>query len=87
MRRVEENQLSVSFESKYQDEIAQVGFQFNRMMAEIKTLIEDVRKNEEGKRQAEIRALTAQMEPHFLYNTLIRFTANPLWVKTMMSMR
>ncbi|MBT2288715.1 sensor histidine kinase [Paenibacillus albidus] len=70
MRRVEENQLSVSFESKYNDEIAQVGFQFNRMMAEIKTLIEDVRENEEGKRHAEIRALTAQMEPHFLYNTL-----------------
>ncbi|MRN56030.1 sensor histidine kinase [Paenibacillus monticola] len=70
MRRVEENQLSVSFESKYNDEIAQVGFQFNRMMEEIKNLIEDVRTNEEGKRHAEIRALTAQMEPHFLYNTL-----------------
>lgn len=79
MRRVEENQLSVSFESKYQDEIAQVGFQFNRMMAEIKTLIEDVRKNEEGKRQAEIRALTAQMEPHFLYNTL-----NTIYCKSVM---
>ncbi|WP_084146583.1 sensor histidine kinase [Paenibacillus wynnii] len=70
MRRVEENQLSVSFESKYNDEIAQVGFQFNRMMNEIKNLIDDVRTNEEGKRHAEIRALTAQMEPHFLYNTL-----------------
>lgn len=79
MRRVEENQLSVSFESKYDDEIAQVGFQFNRMMAEIKTLIQDVRKNEEGKRQAEIRALTAQMEPHFLYNTL-----NTIYCKSVM---
>ncbi|UQZ37610.1 two-component sensor histidine kinase [Paenibacillus sp. PK3_47] len=79
MRRVEENQLSVSFESKYNDEIAQVGFQFNRMMEEIKTLIRDVRMNEEGKRQAEIRALTAQMEPHFLYNTL-----NTIYCKSVM---
>lgn len=70
MRRVEENQLGVTYESKYQDEIAQVGYQFNRMMSEIKALIEDVRLKEEGKREAEIRALTAQMEPHFLYNTL-----------------
>jgi len=79
MRRVEENQLSVSFESKYNDEIAQVGFQFNRMMDEIRTLIEDVRSNEEGKRHAEIRALTAQMEPHFLYNTL-----NTIYCKSVM---
>lgn len=79
MRRVEENQLSVSFESKYNDEIAQVGFQFNRMMAEIKTLIEDVRQKEKGKRHAEIRALTAQMEPHFLYNTL-----NTIYCKSVM---
>ncbi|OMF87404.1 sensor histidine kinase [Paenibacillus sp. FSL R7-0273] len=79
MRRVEENQLGVTFESRYQDEIAQVGFQFNRMMAEIKALIQDVRKNEEGKRHAEIRALTAQMEPHFLYNTL-----NTIYCKSVM---
>jgi two-component system sensor histidine kinase YesM len=79
MRRVEENQLSVTFESKYNDEIAQVGFQFNRMMGEIKTLIEDVKLNEEGKRHAEIRALTAQMEPHFLYNTL-----NTIYCKSVM---
>ncbi|KAI7246968.1 hypothetical protein KC345_g12015, partial [Hortaea werneckii] len=70
MRRVEENQLSVVYESRYEDEIAQVGFQFNRMMSEIKALIEDVKSKEEDKRHAEIRALTAQMEPHFLYNTL-----------------
>ncbi|KHL91417.1 histidine kinase [Paenibacillus sp. IHB B 3415] len=79
MRRVEENQLSVVYESRYEDEIAQVGFQFNRMMSEIKALIEDVKSKEEDKRQAEIRALTAQMEPHFLYNTL-----NTIYCKSVM---
>lgn len=79
MRRVEENQLSVVYESRYDDEIAQVGFQFNRMMSEIKALIEDVKSKEEDKRHAEIRALTAQMEPHFLYNTL-----NTIYCKSVM---
>ncbi|WP_405109075.1 sensor histidine kinase [Paenibacillus sp. FSL K6-1217] len=79
MRRVEENQLSVVFESRYDDEIAQVGYQFNRMMSEIKELIEDVKSKEKDKRHAEIRALTAQMEPHFLYNTL-----NTIYCKSVM---
>ncbi|SET89616.1 sensor histidine kinase [Paenibacillus sp. NFR01] len=79
MRRVEENQLGVTYESRYKDEIAQVGFQFNRMMAEIKALIADVKTKEEDKRHAEIRALTAQMEPHFLYNTL-----NTIYCKSVM---
>lgn len=79
MRRVEENQLSVVYESRYEDEVAQVGFQFNRMMSEIKALIADVKSKEEDKRHAEIRALTAQMEPHFLYNTL-----NTVYCKSVM---
>ncbi|MFD0714561.1 sensor histidine kinase [Paenibacillus sp. GCM10027626] len=70
MREVEDNRLSVRFESKSQDEVAQVGFQFNRMLDEITRLIQDVKAGEAGKREAEMRALTAQMEPHFLYNTL-----------------
>lgn len=79
MRRVEENQLSVVYESRYEDEVAQVGFQFNRMMSEIQALIADVKTKEEDKRHAEIRALTAQMEPHFLYNTL-----NTIYCKSVM---
>jgi two-component system sensor histidine kinase YesM len=70
MRRVEDNQLSVRFESKYKDEVAQVGFQFNGMLDEINRLIADVKYSEQGKREAQLKALTAQMEPHFLYNTL-----------------
>ncbi|MEK3916405.1 sensor histidine kinase [Paenibacillus sp. FSL H7-0331] len=70
MRKVEDNQLSVRFESRYTDEVAQVGFQFNRMLDEINQLIGNVKFSEQEKRKAEIKALTAQMEPHFLYNTL-----------------
>ncbi|NQX68714.1 sensor histidine kinase [Paenibacillus alba] len=70
MKRVEENDLSVRFESVYKDEVSQVGFRFNSMLDEIKQLIEDVKNRERDKRKAEIKALSAQMDPHFFYNTL-----------------
>lgn len=70
MKRVEDNDLTVRFESVYKDEVSQVGFRFNRMLDEIKQLIEDVKNRERDKRKAEIKALSAQMDPHFFYNTL-----------------
>lgn len=79
MREVEDTRLSVRFQSRAMDEVAQVGFQFNRMLDEINRLIDDVRTSEMGKRKAEMRALTAQMEPHFLYNTL-----NTIYCKSVM---
>lgn len=79
MREVENNRLTVRFESKSRDEVAQVGFQFNKMLDEITQLIQNVRDSEEGKREAQMRALTAQMEPHFLYNTL-----NTIYCKAVM---
>ncbi|MDF2657594.1 MAG: histidine kinase [Paenibacillus sp.] len=70
MKRVEHNDLNVRYASHYRDEVAQVGYRFNRMLDEIKRLIQDVTDGEREKRKAEIKALTAQMDPHFLYNTL-----------------
>jgi two-component system sensor histidine kinase YesM len=70
MKRVEHNDLDVRFHSLYQDEVSQVGMRFNSMLEEIKKLIAKVRWGEEEKRKTEIKALSAQMEPHFLYNTL-----------------
>ncbi|MGO4546992.1 sensor histidine kinase [Paenibacillus sp. 2TAB23] len=70
MKRVEENDLSVRFESEYKDEVSQVGFRFNRMLDEIQQLIADMKIREREKRKAEIKALSAQMDPHFFYNTL-----------------
>ncbi len=70
MRRVEGNDLAARFESRSQDELAQVGFRFNRMLAQIVLLIDEVKTAEANKRASEIKALSAQMDPHFLYNTL-----------------
>lgn len=70
MRSVEQNNLEVRFTTKYQDEVAHVGNQFNRMVTEISTLIDEVKEAEHEKRKMEIKALQAQIDPHFLYNTL-----------------
>lgn len=70
MKRVEGNDLAARFESCSEDELAQVGFRFNRMLEQIVRLIDEVKEAEAGKRTTEIKALSAQMDPHFLYNAL-----------------
>ncbi len=70
MRRAGDNDLGVRFESGGNDEVAQVGKQFNRMLEQIAQLIEMNQRVEKDKHKAEIKALQAQIDPHFLYNTL-----------------
>ncbi|THF77830.1 sensor histidine kinase [Cohnella fermenti] len=70
MKRVESNDLTARFESRSGDELGQVGLRFNRMLEQIVVLIDEVTEAQTHKRTAEIKALSAQMDPHFLYNTL-----------------
>lgn len=70
MRQVENNRLDVRFTSKFDDEVSQVGHKFNRMLEELEALIDEVKEAEGEKRRMEIKALQAQIDPHFLYNTL-----------------
>lgn len=51
-------------------EIRQLDKSFNSMIIQIKELLEMYREEEEQLREAERKALEAQMNPHFLYNTL-----------------
>lgn len=70
MSRVEQEDLSARFQSPFQDEIGEAGRKFNQMLDRIGELIVEVKDTEKEKRKAEIKALQAQIEPHFLYNTL-----------------
>ena len=70
MKKAEEGDLSVRFETKYNDEIGQLGNSFNNMIEKIKNLINLVYVEQKRKREAELKILESQIKPHFLYNTL-----------------
>lgn len=70
MMQTEKGNFDVCFNSKYNDEIGQLGNTFNNMVKKIKDLINIVQIEEKNKRKAEIGVLQAQIKPHFLYNTL-----------------
>jgi two-component system, sensor histidine kinase YesM len=52
------------------DEITELGMSFNIMIGKIKELLDSKLKEQENLKKAELRALQAQVNPHFLYNTL-----------------
>lgn len=70
MKKAEEGDLTVQFLEERQDEIGDLGHSFNAMMVEINNLLQLVYKEQKSKREAELKMLQSQINPHFLYNTL-----------------
>ncbi|MEG1138311.1 MAG: sensor histidine kinase [Lachnospiraceae bacterium] len=60
----------VKIDMEENNEIGRLGNSFNVMSCEIKNLMEQNIEEQKQKRKAEMRALQAQIQPHFLYNTL-----------------
>lgn len=60
----------VRFLPEGRDEINELGRTINNMLDQINELIEKIEKEQEEKRSIELRALFAQIRPHFLLNTL-----------------
>lgn len=70
MKKVEEGELDVSIVSKGRDEIGKLMDSFNYMVKKIHQLAEEQYQSGKEIKNAELKALQAQINPHFLYNTL-----------------
>lgn len=70
MSSVEKGDMNVNFDISCDDEIGRLGLSFNKMVKEINRLIEEVYVKQYLIKDAEFRTLKAQVNPHFLYNTL-----------------
>lgn len=70
MKLLEEQQFSARVVVEGNDEIGLLARQFNTMAEKIQSLIEEVYLVNLRKKELELRSLHAQVNPHFLYNTL-----------------
>lgn len=70
MQKVQEGILDVEVDPGQEDEIGQIITSFNEMCDKLNTYVNLVYQAEIARKDAQINALQAQINPHFLYNTL-----------------
>lgn len=70
MKQVRDENLDVTVPVKVMDEFGELALSFNHMTGRIHELVEMVYKSRILEREAELKAWEAQINPHFLYNTL-----------------
>jgi two-component system sensor histidine kinase YesM len=70
MRLTASGYLEAKVKPDGNDEIADLGQSFNIMVEQIKELLEQSIREQQQLQKAELRTLQAQINPHFLYNTL-----------------
>ncbi|MCJ8012267.1 histidine kinase [Paenibacillus sp. KQZ6P-2] len=70
MKMVEDGDLTVVVSAHSKDEIGQLTHRFGSMLKQINQLISEVYQTKITQKAAELKALQAQINPHFLYNSL-----------------
>ncbi|MFP4660762.1 MAG: sensor histidine kinase [Halanaerobiales bacterium] len=69
-QRAANNDLTVKIVTHGEDEIAQLGKSFNKMIKRINKLMEQNIEEQKMLRELEMESLDNQIKPHFIYNTL-----------------
>jgi two-component system, sensor histidine kinase YesM len=77
MRAVRKGDVSRRAVLPNKDEISDAADAFNRMMNQLEELMKNIRLQEAAKHEAEQNVLAAQIQPHFIYNSIsaIRYMA------------
>ncbi|MBP5725532.1 MAG: sensor histidine kinase, partial [Clostridia bacterium] len=70
VRRIAEGNFGDRVKGMNVEELRELGEQVNQMADRLETLIAEIRRNQDHLARAELRTLQAQINPHFLYNTL-----------------
>lgn len=70
MKKAEKGNFDIKVDIESSNEIGELSRAFNIMIVKIKELMNQNVKEQELKRKSELKALQAQINPHFLYNTL-----------------
>lgn len=70
VKRIQSGETQLRMENLKQDEVGELGQSFNNMLDRIEGLIAKEYENKLLLNRAEYQALQAQINPHFLYNTL-----------------
>lgn len=70
MKDVQNGDLTVRIDDDANDELAVVADHFNEMIYNLEQQLEEIKRKEKEKRTYEFQALQAQVNPHFLSNTL-----------------
>lgn len=77
MKEAKKGDFNVKIKLNTEDELSFISDEFNEMLSTINILVEDIKSQSNyivelsnKRREAEIKAIVAQINPHFLYNTL-----------------
>jgi|GEM_PF-1667864 Predicted signal transduction protein with a C-terminal ATPase domain len=69
VKQVQKGDLETIIEEVGDDEIGELSLQFNKMVVDIRGLMDNIKEAHERRRQYELMLLQVQVNPHFLYNT------------------
>ncbi len=70
MKEVEAGNFDIALDIKGEKEVEEMSETFNSMTQKIRNLKDEIVIEQDAKRKSELNALQAQINPHFLYNTL-----------------